>query len=447
MSAQDTSIEARKKVIADLAQALEDVPIRQGDARYFPFHEAAGEPRGDDPIRSLRGTIQMRSAKSTCQLFGGFRGSGKSTELLRLKALLDADGYPVFFVEGWQYINLHKPLETSDLLLSVAAAVAEQAARLRNVVEDGPFERIIRFLRETNVNLQSIELGPDVGGVNMLGKLTFELSRNPTFKDQVQAALRGRLADFVSAFKTFMAEIGAVISPADDPLPTDRRPVLIVDDVEKIRGSGPEQDRVQRQLEEVFSQFAWALHIEGWHTVWTVPPYLQLLNSAIPAHFDLCAVLPMVRLWKNDAERSVDHDGIDAMLQCLRLRGPVESLVASPALLQRLIAASSGSVRDLVRLIRELSARAYMAPDPRVALDEKVVAHALDDYMKSCQRSVYADDYEWLKYVATTRDIIVSKEANIPRAAKLLDTAAVMTYRNGTQWFDVHQALRAKVLG
>lgn len=267
------------------------------------------------------------------------------------------------------------------------------------------------------------------------------MSRTPSFKEQIQTASRGRLQELVTAFGDFM-ESARVALTLHDP---SMRPVLIVDDLEKIRGSGTDQDGVQRSVEQVFWQFNWALRITQWHTIWTLPPYVQLMNPDVPKRFDGCVALPMVRVWKNTPDRTPDDKGIKAARDFLALRGDIEGLFATPALLDELIVRSSGHLRDLVRLVKDLVVRVFSNDDPTVPLSEDEVASLLDSYNQDFQRPIYETDLPWLREIARTRKLEISDEKVLPRAAKLLDTHVVMNYRNGEQWFDVSAAIRSKL--
>jgi len=440
------AIKQRRQQLEALTEALYDEPIGPADPRYFPFHNAKGAPRGGDPISDLRATIDLSKARATSQLFSGFRGSGKSTELRRLHAGLVEDGYKVIFVEGSRVINLYQPLEPADLLLSVAAAVAMAVSELSGTspAKRSLLDRIVEFFGNTNVNLSQLSVGAgvDAGGVKLdIGKLVFDLSTNPSFKLRVQDALRGRLSEFVEEFRRFMRDARELLGLRDG----GRCPVLIVDDLEKVRGSGPDQDIVQKGMEQIFWEFNWALRVEGWHAIWTAPPYLQLLNAGITNQYDGCEVLPMIRVWENDGDRTPDPSGLDAVRRCLRKRGEIDSLFWSEALLDRLITASSGHLRDMLRLLQDVVRYVYKQSDPTTPLNEALIDRVLADYMGDCRKAIYSDDLPWLASVAKSKTLSLPNATLVPRVAKLLDTAVVMTYRNGSEWFDVCTAVQGMV--
>src|SRR5437773_10475657 len=98
-------IQKRKQQLADLDDALTDEPVEYNDPHYFAFHRAPGRPRGVDPVAELCTAIEMKKKRATCQLFSGFRGSGKRTELLRASGGLAAAGHTVLFVSGNEVVT------------------------------------------------------------------------------------------------------------------------------------------------------------------------------------------------------------------------------------------------------------------------------------------------------------------------------------------------------
>ncbi len=88
---------------------------------YIDFSEV----RGAEIIRELKRTITLLSPESpTCQLFTGHIGCGKSTELLRLKAELEQQGFHVVYFESSQSLDL-ADIDITDILLAIAREVSQ----------------------------------------------------------------------------------------------------------------------------------------------------------------------------------------------------------------------------------------------------------------------------------------------------------------------------------
>ncbi len=447
------NIPERIKELRGLMAAFTVRPINPSDPAsghlYFPFHKEPGQPRGSDPIADLRGTVELAPTATTCQLFSGLQGTGKSTELRRLSAELQNLGFQVLTVEGNRYINLYQPLEVSDLLISVAAGVAEEVwAKLGvNSLQETLLARVTNFLIRLEITEVTLGLGASIGisGVDAkvdLAKLRVGLKENPSFKAKIQDALRNKLTLVLDAFRDFMGEVRALLQ-SDGGL----SPVLIIDDLEKVVGIGEQQEIVARQIEQIFSAFHFALKIEGWNTIWASPPYLRFLNTNIASSYDNYAVLPMVRVWSFETDgstkkRKPDAVGLSTLRKSLDLRGNIESLFASPDLLDELIIATSGHIRDLHRLMQDVLRRAIRQEDPRLPLDRAAIDEIAADYLGTCQMAVYKDDYEFLREVASTQRVRAVSESQVKRIAKLMDTQLVMIYRNGKEWFDVSTAVQ-----
>jgi len=448
----------------ELAGNLVETPVGPGDPLYLAFHEAKGNPRGQDPVEDLRQTIASNARYGqSVQVFSGFRGTGKSSELLRLKSNLEEDGHEVVLIRAGDYVNMFSPPQATDVLVSVAAGVAQEVARLtgedRCLVES--FWNKLGNLLRTEVAAEGIEL--TAGGI---ATVRMKLSREPTFKERIQEVLKGRLAELFREMTMFMTEARQKLLLDGVAL----APVLIVDDLEKIQGVGEDQERVRQAVEHLFTSTAWALAMKGWHVVWTCPPYLQLLNAAFPSYFAMCAILPMVRVRRRSAPtlaeadgprlaaagrseadktvpapREVDAAGLTSLIECMRKRGDLEPLFESTDLLEQLILASCGHLRDLVSMMSLAVTRARgksMRLGLAARLGKEDVDIIVSDHYLRFRNAVATSDYVWLRRVSLTGLLPAEDLSYVSRAAKLLDTAVVMTYRNGDRWCDVHEALR-----
>jgi hypothetical protein len=153
----------------------------------------------------------------------------------------------------------------------------------------------------------------------------------------------------------------------------------------------------------------------------------------------------MVRLWGREAERNQDDHGLEAMRRCLRKRGDVDSLFLRPASFDQVILASSGRLRDLLALMKNLAYRAFEQKDPAAPLSEHIVEREIGSYQNDFRTALYGEDVAWLRQVAETRELRSPDEKFVSRAAKLLDTAYVLAYHNGDRWVDVNAAIRKEV--
>lgn len=417
-----------------LVDALDDKPVGPQDRWYFPFDKEPSRPRGWDAAGSIESLIELKQSNTTCQLFTGLMGTGKSSELLRLKTNLEAKGFDVVMLRGGDYINLHQSPEITDILLSMAAGVAVALEALdKKISTESPWKKLVNFLT-ANVELGdlSIKAGPlEFGG---------ELRTNETFKQRIQNALRGRLKSFTEEVQVFMDQARKILGCEG----VSKAPVLIIDDLEKIQGSGADEVSVKDQVEQIFAKFNWALKISGWHMVWTAPHYLRLMNRSIETGYDGCQVLPMVRLWDEDPARTKHRQGIEAIQACLARRGDFRSLFDDDKLFEELIMVSSGHMRDLVKLLRDLVVTSNMKLSQGVnpVINEQDLNQVIQTYVANFRQSVYEQDKPWLRQIAETRELKIPDSSMIPRATKLLDNAVVVSFKQNRLWYDVHYSLR-----
>ena len=112
-----------QKRLKEFYNNLTDRPLEPGDRYYVPFLEGPG-----DPIRNLFTKIAWSEAASVA-LLTGQRGSGKSTELRRLKKLLTDGGCVVFLCDMSRFMNLTTAVEITDFFISVMGALSEEIER------------------------------------------------------------------------------------------------------------------------------------------------------------------------------------------------------------------------------------------------------------------------------------------------------------------------------
>ena len=103
------------------------LPLEPADPAYVPIFEH--DPQ-KDPTELLRLKIKLAESQSV-NLLTGFRGNGKSTQLRRLKKLLEDDGCHVVLVDMTHYVLMTQPPEISDFILSLMAALAAESEKAK----------------------------------------------------------------------------------------------------------------------------------------------------------------------------------------------------------------------------------------------------------------------------------------------------------------------------
>lgn len=124
-------VESDREFLKTFFQQLADSPLDPAsDKRYVPLYGQGPEDIGEDPVELLARAIEWLPGESV-QLLSGFRGTGKSTELRRLRDHLRGKGYYVALLDMAEHVNLSTRVDVSDFLMAVAGAFGEAMASRR----------------------------------------------------------------------------------------------------------------------------------------------------------------------------------------------------------------------------------------------------------------------------------------------------------------------------
>jgi hypothetical protein len=101
-------------------QACQPNPLELGNPEERKYYVDFSSVRGGNVIEELGRTIYKLSPdKPTCQLFTGHVGCGKSTELQKLKADLEQQGFHVVYFESNQILEM-ADVDVTDIMLAIS---------------------------------------------------------------------------------------------------------------------------------------------------------------------------------------------------------------------------------------------------------------------------------------------------------------------------------------
>jgi hypothetical protein len=408
--------------------SLKDRPLEPDDAAYVAdLHRVDG----NDPIADLAAQILWDQGGGT-YLFTGQRGTGKSTELRRLRRALRQQGCTVLLLDMGDYLLETEPVEVGDFVISLAGALSDAIAAEYGAppARNSYWERAAAFL-QTDVQIK---------GIDAIG-LKFELKGNPTFKERVQAASRDRLSALVRDARDYAREILAFLQARHG---ADTKLVLIVDSVERLRGVNAEgAKRVFDSAVTLFSGNPDYLRFPPLHVVYSVPPYLSALTANLSALYSGQMVfLASAHVFDEPgtgSERRPSATGLKAMRELVERRYAAWREVFAETQLDTLALASGGDIRDYFRLV---SSCLVKARDPQVQLP--IDARVLTEVKNAMRREMLPipdDDKDWLKEIAISHSAQLKSMDRLSTLARFLDTRLVLNYRNGRDWYDVHPLL------
>lgn len=394
----------------DQRQALDD---RQATF-YVPIYDLPAL-RHLDLVGRMRDAIDFRPTQSV-QLLSGFRGSGKTSELLRLRDDLSAAGYTTAFMDIDDYANTELPL---DLAIFPVALAAGFAAALGRTQGEGPIRRLWDFLKRVRVEVDTTAT-VDVGLIQAEFK--------GVVRDDESFARRTREA-FTQNRRAFREEFHRFFADCTDGIDVGQGVVFIVDSIDHFRGRAETFDDVRESVERAFSELSDDLCLPNVHVVYTVPVYVQAPNLEVRQD--------VLNVRVADKDGNPDPVGLDAMRQVLARRAPDGDLERLGPGVERLLLHSGGLFRDLLRLTGLTLLQANSLPPTSQAMDQ---ADALlrNDYRTTLSR----EQVQLMHQVHKTHDLIPSVQ-QWPDAMSLIASGALMRYPNGTDpWYGVHPLLR-----
>lgn len=429
--------EADETFLREFHQALVDMPLEPDDSRYVSLYDGQGAS-SVDPVERLARRIAWSPLQSA-QLFSGFRGAGKSTELRRLRQTLTERGFKVVLCDMKEYLNLSTPIDISDFLMSAAGALSDALAHDQDLLGKDPskrgyWSRAVDFLTRTNVMFGDVSGGGKVGEASM--QLKAGLKDDPSFREKLQSDMKGRLGALVNDVREFTADC---IKEMRAKHGEDTRVVVLFDSIEQIRGSSNNDADVFASVETLFVGHPDKLRFDGMHVVYTVPPWLKIRSPGVSKYYDGNETLPCVKLRDQSGERA--DAWVETLKTVVRQRGNW-TRVFTVEDLEHILFATGGYLRDLFRVLSELmmhAAEKNTMPLDRAAIDYEL-ARLRADYLP-----IPHEDCKWLHRVAHSHEAELPKHGDIPSLSRLFENHLMLCYRNGEEWYDLHPLVRDEV--
>ncbi|MCP4664060.1 MAG: hypothetical protein GY856_52420, partial [bacterium] len=374
----------------------------------------------------------------SCQLFSGFAGTGKSTELRQLAHRLEEEGYAVLLINAEDYLTLSEPLVIDDLLVVLAAAFGDAVGeRLgRDVVGAGYGERLLGFLQQ-EVRIQDAKLKLPAG----IADVKVDLSYEEPFWREACKVLKVSLKTLGGKSHGF---IGKCIDLLRKKRPGMRGVVFIVDNLERIQPLLPDQFReIMTSVLRVLNRHADFLRLPGCHTIYSVPPYVGLAPGLSGRYDGKGFVLPAVKVSEPGLPLRCFGPGIEAMTELLERRIPVERVFKDRRdLLERLILYSGGHVRTLIWFTQNLLGEIRRGGVPPSDGDLEEVVRL---FREGAKLKIGRSEALLLDRISETGSVEGLDEDQRTRLASMMDDYQVLCYLNGENRYEVHPLIREHV--
>lgn len=412
-------------------------PMKQAD--NGDLYEPLYENDEDDPVALMHQQIVRVSAHSL-QAFSGYRGSGKTTELFRLRQRLKQSGCVVFYANSLDYLSTASPVETGQFLLVLAGAFNDQlmAAGFKEALKESWWGRLKNILG-TEVTVPEIEVSAEALGLG--GNITLALKASETFKQQVSKAIVHRVKEVKDQVDLFFQEgIQAVRARFGEKA----KVVFIFDSLEQIQGNRLNDTEVMRSLVDLFSKDRDYIRIPGLHMVLTVPPWINLMQPGYDVH-----LLTSQKLWQRKT-RNKDNAGYLAITRLLKRRFGDDGFArlfghlnkdGTSTLANQIIRYSGGHLRDLFRILEQALLRAKELP-----LTRNVAERAVESVRRTflpLPSDIVGD--LWQVHQTHELDYKADEPTSISRIALFLNSHVILNFRNGDFWFDLHPIVADRV--
>ena len=404
------------------------------DCKYYIDFSSV---RGGEILKELKRTIVFSDEK-TCQIFTGHRGSGKSTELLRLKTELEEQGFYVVYFDSDQDLDL-TDVDISDILLVTARRISESLETINISLKPSYFSRLFNDLSDffnTPLELEKVQLS--VG----ISKITTKAKESPRLRSQLREILEPQTNTILDAINQ------DIIIKACEKLRQKGKQglVVIIDNLEKI---APRRlTSGQDNLEYLFIERGAQLRGLACHKVYTVPLHLifsdqreimiDQFGGGIPPR-----ILPMVPV--KSRNNSENQEGLTLLKQMVMARAfpneqrtqqlvieKIQEVFDRPETLSRLCLISGGRIRNLLSLLL----RCLQMQDPPIP--RSLLERAIRDRREQYRYSINEEIWSLLRWTAEHKQLNRQQS----EYQVLFRNSLIFEYQDEEgSWFDVNPIL------
>lgn len=390
--------------------------------------------RGGKIIQELSRTITRLSPNQpTCQLFTGHIGCGKSTELLRLKAELEQQGFHVVYFESSQSLDM-ADVDVTDILLSIAREVSQSLETVKINLKPNYFLNLF------------VELSESLLAPKECSEIAFHLGiADITTKTKGSSKLRNQLRQYLEPRTNSILESinNELLKPAINILKEQGKKglVVIVDNLDRIDNSLKPSGFYQPEY--LFVERGEQLSQLSCHVVYTIPLVLIFSNSLgrLTNRFGADPkVLPMVPVKLRDGSEC--NRGITLLKKMVMARAfpnldweesknLIGEVFMSPESLDRLCQVSGGHLRNLLMLLF----RSVQKEDP--PLSRQCLESVIKQRRNELSLAITLDERDLLQEIARSKSFRGHERYEI-----LLRSMFVFEYRDEDgSWFDINPIL------
>jgi hypothetical protein len=358
----------------------------------------------------------------------GHRGSGKSTELRQLEQALGSSCF-MLYLDVIDFLD-PQDVDYTDIFLLVCRQLLESLQKNNVPLRQGLLHDVEKwFMDVTKETEESVKLSAGIStevkaGVaiplvaRLLAKLTADVKAGSSRKVSTRQELDRYFSGLSSNTNILLTEASRALRDAGKP----HQLLVVFDNLDRLP---------PKQSEELFFAHGSQLQEMACHAVYTVSIDTYYSRRHLANVFPNRQIIPNVKLRASKSSPELNRPGVDALLQVIEKRLSVEVLPQPSPLAEEFVRRSGGSIRQLIRLLRE----AVQSAQARglATLDNEALEDAARSIQQDYERMLEPSDYKLLAQTWATKGI-EKDDAHM----QLLSNLAILEYNGKELWHDVN---------
>lgn len=393
-----------------------DLPLKPGaDGERNPFYVQ----KSGNPLDELKDALLAPFYAPPKFFFSGHRGCGKSTELLHL--LGDKEIQKKYWAINFSIRQEADiiDLDFKDVLLAIGGKLFRQYRQSGGQLDEqllneisawkGKVEQEVATLKDGRISGFEVGAGLDAFFANAGIRMKLE----PASRVEIRQTFERDITGLISVINAITAAIYKQ---------EGRFPLVLIDDMDK-----PDLEKAR----EIFHDRLEIMLQPQCAIVYTVSSAL-FYSKEFDAIRDRAIFLPNVNLY-HPGSNEINQEGYQTMKKFIDLRISPDLITDKARDLA--IHYSGGVFREMARVMRTSIGHARRRGASQV--DETDVEWSAIEIRNEYRRILDKSDLQLLKTIDRTK-----KLEYVDRLRPLLQLLAILEYRDGENWCDVHPALR-----
>jgi DNA polymerase III delta prime subunit len=410
------------------------------EQNYEDYYVSTGDARGEDPTAELIRKLKNLQDKNLKTLFSGFKGCGKSTELLRLSRELKED----FVIRIFSVRERLDPnnLSISEILIAMMNDLFDFVKKHYRKIKLS--DKLLENLKNWTNTIYTedeksrlcdteagagVEIKPFKTILRIMGKLAIDFRSGRKFSQITKKEERQTLSELIQNCNLLLLAIKEKLHKVNK-----KNIIFIIEDLEKID---------LEAAENLFYSYGAQLTALDCCVIYTFPislvfnPRYNIILNEFNEPFEL----PMIKVHDKNGNDYIP--GIESIERILNKR--LDPGLMSEEIMKRFILSSGGCLRDLFRMIK-LGAASAISKE-RNTIEEPDFQYGFNKLKNDYFNTISYDERTGLDandFYQILADCCKSKDKRPPDVKGMMDlkhNLCILGYNND-KWFDVHPVVK-----